>query len=374
MRQTTTWAVAVSVLVTLAGTAVLAAPGSGAPLAVKPAQPEAPTESFIHPLEYLLLDDWQAVAPNVMRRELDDGRIQTWATGLRGLSWMVNRLAEELATMERDYRVAPSEQLWKAIRAHEDLLEEARSRYGEAFADGPNSLRPMLIEPDPGCDVSWGYHAYANPGASASADAYFYNNCGYSAKTYAYAYVRTTENGVTNTASQSDPSGPGANVNSYAAKSLPADWTTDSCYSYARAYVDSPFGFFEETDSDSSCPPPPPPSVYITGTTYVWVPFGCKTYTWTANASGGTGGYSYSWTYNGSSVGSNSSTYSRTYCATKYFSYRTDTVGVTVTDSSGGTDSDTHRVTVELGDDCIQPLSGEIGEKALPEPCPEYPE
>ena len=118
---------------------------------------------------------------------------------------------------------------------------------------------------------------------------------------------------------------------------------------YARAYANNPFGFFEETDSDSGCDPL---QVYISGTTYVYVPSSCKICTWTANPSGGgTGTYTnYQWTYDGAPAGGNSPTFSKKYCATIQWTYDTVTIGVTVTDSGGATASDTHNVTVELGE------------------------
>jgi len=370
MKPTAIFTVGVVALAVLAGGGAIQATDLSATLSTKPGPGDSGQESFAHPLQYLLEDGWEVIAPDVMRRELEDGRIETWASGVRGLVWAVQSLADELVVMERDYRQAPSDELLEAIATHNELLEDARAKLDSALREGGSSLQPKLL-PDPGCDVSWGYHAYAYPGATSQADAYFSNTCSYTASTYAYAYVSTTTNGVTNTASQTDPSGPGANVSSYAYKSLPG--TADSCYSYARAYVNSPFGFFETSDSDSRCDPL---QVYISGTTYVYVPYSCKTYTWTANPSGGTGSYTnYHWTYNGSTVGGNSSTYSRTYCATLFWTYRTDTIGVTVTDSGGATASDTHNVTVELGpaDPCIEPYSAEVGAQAqqqLPQPCP----
>jgi len=366
MRLTTALTVSLVALVVFASGGAAAAAGSGPEVSVKPGQPDAAPEPFDYPLEYLQQDGWEVIAPDVMRRELEDGRVETWASGVRGLVWAVQSLADELLVMEHDYAEAPSGELWDAIVTHQEMLDDARTKLDSALRQESPGIQPKLLPPAD-CTVSWGYHANAYRGATAQADSYFNNDCGYLATTYAYAYVTTTTNGVIDTRSQTDPSGPGTNISSYASASLPG--TADSCYSYARAYVNSPFGYFETTDSDSRCDPV---SVYISGTTYVYVPFSCKTYTWTANPSGGTGTYTgYQWTYNGSAVGTGS-TYSRTYCATKFWTYRTDTLGVTVTDSNGESAADTHNVTVELGptDPCIEPLSKQAGGEVLPQPCP----
>ncbi len=323
--------------------------------------------TFGNPLEYLLQDGWQTVAPEVMRRELADGRVETWAHGVRGLAWAANQLAGELDRMQADYVVAPSDELWDAIEGHQELLASVKDQLDRARHGQGASLQPMALQVPSGCDIGWGYHAYAYAGATAQADSYFYNTCSYVASTYAYAYVSTTTNGVTTTQSQTDPSGPGTNVSSYAYASLSG--TADSCYAYARAYVSSnDFGFFQQTDSNSSCLPL---SVYISGASYVYVPSGCQTVTWTAHPSGGTGSFTnYAWTYNGSSVGSNSASYSRTFCSTPRWIYRTDTVGVTVTDSGSHTASSSKSVSVELGptDPCLEPYSAIPGQVALP-PC-----
>lgn len=272
--------------------------------------------------------------------------------------------------MKRDYDAAPSDELREAIETHRQVLVQTRARLHEATLEksgGGNDVVERLV---PGCDFNWGYWADAQPGAVASASAYWYNTCGYLANTYAYAYVSKTVGTVTTTKSQSDPKGPSTGISSYASASLSG--SANSCYSYARSYVDSyNFGFFQATDTNYDCNPL---AVSISGSTYVWVGSGCKTVTWFANPSGGSGSYTnYAWTYNGNAVGSNSSAYSRTFCAGSFYKYFTFTLGVTVTDSASATASDTHSVTVETegSDPCVQPYSGSIGERALP--CPEQP-
>ena len=368
MRERTILTLGIVVLAGLIGAGALPAAESDVSISTGVFGP-----SFGNPLEYLLQDGWQVVAPEVMRRELEDGRVETWAYGVRGLAWAVDLLTEELKVMEADYAVVPSDELWDAIQTHQEMLDGVQGRLDQVVHGDGTSLQPMALQVPTGCDISWGYHAYANPGATAQANAYFSNTCGYVASTYAYAYVRNVISGVTNTKSQTDPSGPGTNISSYAYASLSG--TADSCYSYASAYVDSDdFGFFQETDVDYTCDPL---TVYISGASYVYVPLGCQTVTWTAHPSGGSGTYTnYAWTYNGSSVGSGS-TYSRTFCATPRWTHRSDSVGVTVTDSSSHTASDTNSVSVELGpsDPCIEPYSatsGQPGDAMLP-PCEPVP-
>jgi hypothetical protein len=271
--------------------------------------------------------------------------------------------------MERDYELAPTDELWEAIQTHRQVLVQTRGRLHDATLEKSIGLDHMAESLVPGCNFNWGYWADARPGAQASANAWWYNTCGYLAYTYAYAYVSTTVGTVTTTKSQSDPKGPGTNLNSYASASLSG--TANSCYSYARAYVDSyDFGFFQATDSDNHCNPL---VASILGSSYVYVFSGCKTVTWTASVSGGSGVYTnYAWTYNGSAVGSNSASYSRTFCAGSLYRYYTFSLGMTVTDSAGAQAPASRTVAVELDpivDPCLEPLSSQVGDLMLP-PCP----
>lgn len=361
----------VSFLVALAVLAGGITPASAAPASAPLLDAVGAPMVSTHPLEYLLEAGWQAVAPDVLRRDLGNGRTETFATGVRGLRWAVRHLLEELAVMERDYELAPTDALWDAIQTHRQLLVETRGRLHDATLEKSARIDPLAAAIVPGCNFNWGYWADARPGAQASASASWYNTCGYLAYTYAYAYVSTTVGTVTTTKSQSDPKGPGTNLSSYASASLSG--TANSCYSYARAYVDSyDFGFFQATDVDYNCNPL---VVSINGLSYIYVYSGCKTVTWTASPSGGSGVYTnYAWTYNGSAVGSNSSSYSRTFCAGTFYRYYTFSLGVTVTDSANAHASDSRSVTVELdpiGDPCLEPQSGQVGsqQQALP-PCP----
>lgn len=362
MTRRLTFASLLAVFALLAGGTTAAAAGpASAPLV---AAANAKTFSS-HPLEYLLEDGWEVVAPDVLRRDLGDGRAETFATGVRGLRWAVRHLREELAVMERDYELAPTDELWEAIETHRQLLVQTRSRLHDATLEKSAGLQPLAAALVPGCNFNWGYWADAQPGATASASAWWYNTCSYLAYTYAYAYVRTTVGTVTTTKSQSDPKGPGTNLSSYASANLSG--TADSCYSYARAYVNSyDFGWFEATDTDGNCNPL---TVSILGSGYVYVFSGCKTVTWTASASGGSGVYTnYAWTYNGSAVGSNSASYSRTFCAGSLYRFFTFSLGVTVTDSASAHASATRTITVELEgiDPCLAQPSGEVSGQMQP--------
>jgi hypothetical protein len=84
----------------------------------------------------------------------------------------------------------------------------------------------------------------------------------------------------------------------------------------------------------------------INGTNYIYVYSGCTTTTWTSSVTGGTSPYTYQWTWNGAVVGTGSS-YSRSTCAGSFYSYTSNTLGLTVTDSGSRTGSASKAVDVE---------------------------
>lgn len=99
---------------------------------------------------------------------------------------------------------------------------------------------------------------------------------------------------------------------------------------------------------------PAPLTAGISGTTSCCIPAKgepSNSYTWTANVSGGTPGYTYSWTWQGGVV-STSSSYTRTisyYAATT----STKTLTLTVTDAAGNSVVSSKSVVVATAADCI---------------------
>lgn len=296
------------------------------------------------PLDELLADGWVIVNAGILQKQHDDGRRETLGFGIEGRTWHVNQLERELGQMLVDFEIAPSASLGAAIDQHRALLADARDglvRARELEAAGQDESLSTVLK---NCTVNYSWHAYADPGAKARADAAWYHSCGTTASTYAYAYCRKTVSGTTTSTNQTDPSGPGSNISSYAscnyAVTVNASDSTRDCYSYARGYVNEPGGFHEMTDRNYDCLPNSP-QVTISGPLSAsrYGDFDCGYVTWTASASGGSGGYSYQWKWNGSNVGTNSSSYTRNVCG---YAEGSHSVGVTVTDSSSATGSDTH--------------------------------
>ena len=91
------------------------------------------------------------------------------------------------------------------------------------------------------------------------------------------------------------------------------------------------------------------PVVTVNGPTAVTVSRNCYTVTWDAVASGGATPYSYSWTLDGSGIGTNSPTVTKQYCSTSgSCSVFNDTIQVRLTDFDGREDTDSLTITVTL--------------------------
>jgi hypothetical protein len=91
------------------------------------------------------------------------------------------------------------------------------------------------------------------------------------------------------------------------------------------------------------------PVVTVNGPTAVTVARNCYTVTWEAVASGGSTPYTYSWTLDGSAIGTNSPTVTKQYCSTSgTCSVFNDTIQVLLTDLNGREDTDSLTITVTL--------------------------
>jgi len=112
----------------------------------------------------------------------------------------------------------------------------------------------------------------------------------------------------------------------------------------------------------------PPLATTISGPTDVYLDYytQCKNVTWTASATGGSSGYTYSW-YIGTTVVGSGTSYTKYYCTTN----QNVTVKVVAKDSAGTTAQDTHSTTIYYNSDPCQNPNGQSGTDAISpiEPC-----
>jgi hypothetical protein len=293
---------------------------------------------------------WKQIDIGVYERQLGPNKVEHMGFGREGLAWTIGELTRQLENVRQDYQKYPSEDLAKIIDQLTIKIAGARSELRN-MAKNPSS---MTAANSTGCSICYSATANAYPltssqGVGATADASFNSNCGYSGDTYAYAYAQATLSGTTTTHSQSDPH-TGTSVTSHATAS--ANGSTN-CSSNANAYAQSTaLGISYTTSaSNTSCPVVSAPSVSISGPSYIsFVTASCSTKTWSATVTGGTAPYSYQWRFNGTAVGTNSSSYSRSIC----YSSADFTIQVTVTDANSQTATASYPVTVDYspGDNC----------------------
>jgi hypothetical protein len=192
-------------------------------------------------LDRLQKEGWTTVAPGVMQRTLEDGKVETFGFGAPGLRFRLEELQAHLAFLRQEYSLHPSRALRQAIRAQR--AEVLRTEAALRKADGRlESAREALRNEAGTCPVDYDGTVDALPltqGVSANASSSFKNDCGYSGEVYAHAYAKATAaNNTVTTRTLSDPAPntPRIGGNVTASASASADGVKD-CHSYAYSSV-----------------------------------------------------------------------------------------------------------------------------------------
>lgn len=187
-----------------------------------------------------LEDGWQPVSEGVWQRENPDGRVESYVTGVKGLSWAVAELESRLASWVDLYLIEQDESLQEILDIYVQQINELHARIAQAEKQ-PLSKAAEL--PAPTCSqYNLGLSAAAFPlscGNRATASSFYNTNdsaCP-ACSIYAYAFVSRTCNNTTNTQSQTC-SDNGTNVSCSVAAQLTG--AVSSCYSYGFASVSCP--------------------------------------------------------------------------------------------------------------------------------------
>jgi hypothetical protein len=288
-------------------------------------------------LSQLQAEGWKIVKNGVLQRELVPGRVESFVFGPEGFTWKLQDLRQHLQKVQRELQVRPTPELQKAVDGFRKEIASTRKMI--QLARAAEDLGETSID-KVSCSLSFSYDATASYGTSVqgtwgNASASFTGNCGFTGQVYATAYSKVTVNGAPTTKTVTDGPRSGANVSASAYASLNGGTVCEST-SYASMTSSSlnPSSYTISA-SNSICPPPATLNASITGPTYVGADV-CTTTTWTASVTGGTSPYTYSWTWNGTAVGTASS-YSRTTCPGLNYSDTFNTLGLTVTDSTSPT-------------------------------------
>ncbi len=205
-------------------------------------------------------EDWNPVAEGAWERIHPDGRVETYATGEEGLSWVLLELRAQLETLVDRYLSFPDEEMREVLETHMALIEDIEGNLLEAGTRAPETKAAS----ENCTEIFLGQSAEAGPlscGNEATAGSYYYADLySYPPNPYctpctvhAYAYASRTC-GPTTTASADSCTDTGTVVNCYAQTSQTGAFS--SCYSYAFASLSCPAPlslYLSTSDSSTSC-------------------------------------------------------------------------------------------------------------------------
>jgi hypothetical protein len=293
-------------------------------------------------------EGWKLVAPGVLQRSLENNKVETLGFGAEGLRFKLDELKAHYALLKTELDRQPdNKELRRATRAHRAEILRTAAALENAKAGDMGSLTEKTAG-GIDCTIKYGAHVNAfhltggSPGVGATTDSYFNSNCGQTGEVYAHSFSRATgADNVIRTATHSDPANQvprfGGNVTASTSDTVVG---VRDCYSFSYATVTSyDLGItYEQSVTNTACPNPLNVSAYVDYGYVQLYGYDCQTVTWSASVSGGSSPYSYTWTRNGSYLGSGPS-YSETFCGYNYSSSYGADATVTVTDNSSSSQS-----------------------------------
>jgi hypothetical protein len=300
------------------------------------------------PLTKLESEGWRIVSNGVLQRELRTNEVETFAFGVEGFTSQLREARAQLEKVQAEFKAHPSAEMRRLITTRQKeiaSLQRALQMARAAEARGEGSV--LKVD----CTVNLGYNADAgyltgSQGTWGSGSASFSTNCaGFSGEVYAEAIAKATQAGglVVQTFTDGPRSGSSVSASAYASVGG-GSYCESTGYGRVISYNLNPTTYTRSA-ANYSCPQVSNPSPTINGTNYIYVST-CVSTTWTSSVSGGTSPYSYQWTWNGVNVGTGSS-YTRSICPGSTYSYTTNSLGLTVTDSGGRQGSTSLSVDVE---------------------------
>lgn len=230
--------------------AILAGARAGSAQPLQPLEPEWLTQMYA--------EGWQKVQEGVLRRVVEEGKLETFSYGAEGMQWLAQQFQQQVAALKNRYDASPSEDLAETI----DQLEDQILRVQGTIASAPSAESfdgDALADCEMTLGENYDVEVFAGPqtgarGVTASASAYFHNDCGIlgdiAATTDAHATSATGETHLTHI----DPKNGGAWLDSYSTAS--ANGST-ACRSSAAGMVMFPglsSAYVEQTENFSCNP------------------------------------------------------------------------------------------------------------------------
>jgi hypothetical protein len=294
-------------------------------------------------IDRLIKEGWILVSPNVLQRNMGNGKVETIGFGVEGLQFKIDGMKKDLAFFKESLRRNPDHQVRQTVQAYRAEIKRLTQNLA-LMAEADEVIDKAGID----CTISYGAHVDAFPlsgsqGVSASADSYFNNNCTQHGQ-QGEVWVTTTSEarnatGTFTRSIKTDPlagvSAPYIGYNVRAASSTSVNGITE-CLSHAYASMTSyDIGVVYEQRAENRLCPGTPPTPFISGPTYASVSgYNCELLTWYASASGGTPAYSFTWYRDGYEAGTGSS-YSEWFCGNNWNWTQYVSMSVTARDSAG---------------------------------------
>jgi hypothetical protein len=305
-------------------------------------------------IDRLTKEGWVVVSPNVLQRDMGNGKVETLGFGVEGLQFKIETMKRDLAFFKESLRRNPDYQIRQTVQAYRAEIRRLK-RNLDLMVEAENQV---VSKAGIDCTIRYGANVDAFPlstsqGVGATASSYFNNNCSQHYQEGEVWVTTTSEaraaNNVFTRSTKTDPlagsSAPYTGYNVSASSSTTVNGITE-CYSYAYASMTSyAMGVvYEQTARNYTCPSNM--TVSITGPTSAFISgYNCQTLTWSASVSGGAPGYTYTWYRDGYQAGTGSS-YSEMFCGNNFDYTESAYVSLTVRDSVGLSKSDDHTTTI----------------------------
>lgn len=335
-------------------------PGNGNP----PEQAGPPQEV----VDMLLERGFHQVEPNVFQRPNEDASVDTVAYDADGHEYLVRILEARVQSLEDQQAINYLTERAEAIASYQAWIDDFQAYIDEvraASGPGPSPLKanPLtlssLSDAATACDST--LHRLADTkaltdGPNAHGEASFTDSCSaygeVSVNTTVSGWESSNELGMFDNCFQPGNGSATCSATSHVIASTNCSATADAVAKITAD--DGGFGFPSLVSwlvSESNTTTCRILGATLTGTSSLSVPCGaCRTGSWSVSATGGSGSYSYAWTYDGVAVGGNSTSYARSYCNNLCNGAGfIDTVAVKVTDSAGAQVTRSKGVSISYG-------------------------
>lgn len=303
-------------------------------------------------------EGWTIFNDGVLRRERRPNEVETFVFGVKGFNWKLQDLRAQYVKLQAAYQATPTPELKQTIANHrKEMASTMRMIQRARQAEKLGLVDDLKVS----CTINFAYNATAGPrtdlqGTWGDGSASFSATCpGFSGEVYAYSTATVWVSGGPYNVAVTDGPRSGANVSARAYAQAAGGSPCDS-YSYGSMTSNNlnPSSY-SMAASNSTCTGPPPNITINSGPYFIDLTSTfCRTVTWGSSVTGGTPGFTYSWTVNGYQMGTGSSLTMQV-CQGDYTYNGGFTLEARVTDSIARSDTDSRWISVWEPEPCNDP-------------------